>query len=496
MNTVENALGAGGGDVEAITGKTALRSPLRMTGGVSLRHTVCGLMMLLSVVTAGELRFLNGDRVVTEVLRMERGRFWLDAAWVDLPLEVPARYVGLMVEPIRDVPSRMELPVPVARMKLVNGDVLELTAVSLEGQAYQVSTSWGMDLVVARNLVEDLIFFEPNSRVMLQGVEPLSAWEIPQVSNVNEIPPVRVPHGVRIQARATLRRPLPENMERFILEYKLVLPEHAHNLQITLTETQQGRQTQAPTLTFTHSTQRLTFVAVQAMGQRQPNLRAHWQVPIQGDAPHLYFRLYFDLVQARFGIQLNDQWLNLWGLEDFEFNEGWRQPMLGLLYQHGSDRVEFSHFRVLSWDGQLPEEVPELLQQPPEDLDRIILRNGDVLYGAVVGVQGDMLEMITTEQVKLHIPLRQVSRMATAKDQANPPILHSRDVRIHFENGINQLTVRLDEITETELLGEITGIRDAFQVSREHVRYIQFNPYTPFRKDHSPRNWPDFFFGE
>lgn len=457
------------------------------------------LLLLIPVAAAGvqgpgELRFLNGDQLYGSVIGIESGRLLVSLPWEDMPLKVPARYVGMMVEPDRDQEQRSSLPVPSARMTLVNDDKLELNSFSLEDEEYQVTTVWGGELVFPRTMVKELTLLEPDARIVIDGVGPLRDWEIPEVPNLNLPPPHPIPHGVQFNARSSMKRRMPDNLSRFILEYTVTLPEHHYHLQVSLDGQPGGRQTNAPNLTLTHSPNRMNFNAVQNTGRGQANNRANWMVQLP-DLPHqLHVRWYVDRVDANFGLQVNGQWIHLWDLADFDFRGGRERPWLTLRYQHGTSPAQFTHLRVFSWNGVLPEEVHLDDDDFQAEAERVILRNGDVLTGRVIGLDEAFLHIRTPEQPELRVPIRQVSRIRGATALANKPKLDRRDVRVYFESGSNMLTLRLLDITENHVSGEIAGVGEPFQIARSHIRYVQFNPYTVNRWDRSLRNWPDLGF--
>lgn len=168
---------------------------------------------------------------------------------------------------------------------------------------------------------------------------------------------------------------------------------------------------------------------------------------------------------------------------------------LHIVAQDGSP-LRVSNIEVTGWDGYLEElpdrrlrfqgrfqggfqldggfdggESPEL---PKEEIPegRMMLRNGDMIEGEVLGIEGEEITLKTPfSEVKF--PVARLKNIALSSESMETPKLYKGDVRATLADG-SQLVFRLDSVEEDALVGFSQNFGTA-RFLRNSFKRIEFN---------------------
>ena len=111
------------------------------------------------------------------------------------------------------------------------------------------------------------------------------------------------------------------------------------------------------------------------------------------------------------------------------------------------------------------EEMPE---------GRMMLRNGDMIEGEVLGIEGEEITLKTPfSEVKF--PVARLKNIALSGDAKETPKIYNGDVRATLADG-SLIVFRLDGVEENELIGYSQNFGTA-KFRRDSLKRIEFNIY-------------------
>lgn len=166
--------------------------------------------------------------------------------------------------------------------------------------------------------------------------------------------------------------------------------------------------------------------------------------------------------------------------------------------------LRISNIEVTGWDGyleNLPERRPglgfqgrfqggfqggfevegdfgggERPEPPKEEIPegRMMLRNGDMIEGEVLGIEGEEITLKTPfSEVKF--PVARLKNIALSREAMETPKLEKGDIRVTLTDG-SRLVFRLDGVDEEALIGYSQNFGTA-RFRRESFKRIEFNLY-------------------
>lgn len=117
--------------------------------------------------------------------------------------------------------------------------------------------------------------------------------------------------------------------------------------------------------------------------------------------------------------------------------------------------LKLPRFQVIPWTGKLPKPPRNKANLPPgfkPEGTSISLRNGDRVFGQLIGIK-EKIATIKTTRGNIQLPLIFIKDLPiTSGLQPNEPILRPHDIRAWFHNG-GYLTFELDQLTPEKITG-------------------------------------------
>jgi len=182
----------------------------------------------------------------------------------------------------------------------------------------------------------------------------------------------------------------------------------------------------------------------------------------------------------------------------------WRDPNPGKtkmgdgvhFVSESTNEIRISQIDIRAWDGRVENEDGAASEAGPDsmlspDMQRIRLRNGDMVVGKVLGVENERLT-IETPHGTIHLPVGRVSgivlhseeELKTECEACHKPKLMKGDVKAWFPEGGN-VVFRLDGIEGdhyvgfSQIFGTVRFRRDAFNRVEFNVHKAELEPLRP-----------------
>jgi hypothetical protein len=175
----------------------------------------------------------------------------------------------------------------------------------------------------------------------------------------------------------------------------------------------------------------------------------------------------------------------------------WRDPNPGKtkmgagvhFVSESTNEIRISQIDIRAWDGRVENENATASEAGPDStlppgMQRIRLRNGDMVAGKVLGVENERLT-IETPHGALHLPVGRVSgivlhsedELKTECGACHKPKLMKGDVKAWFPEGGN-VVFRLDGIEGGHYVG-FSQIFGAVRFRRDAFNRVEFNIHKP-----------------
>lgn len=164
-----------------------------------------------------------------------------------------------------------------------------------------------------------------------------------------------------------------------------------------------------------------------------------------------------------------------------------------IVAQDGSP-LRVSNIEITGWDGYL-EDVPdrrlgfqgrfqggfeweggESPEAPKEEIPegRMMLRNGDMIEGEVLGIEGEEITLKTPFS-EVRFPVARLKNISLSADAKETPEIYNGDVRATLADG-SRIVFRLDGVEEDALIGFSQNFGTA-RFRRDAFKRIEFNLY-------------------
>ena len=157
----------------------------------------------------------------------------------------------------------------------------------------------------------------------------------------------------------------------------------------------------------------------------------------------------------------------------------WNDPQ-GLGGKHGSaigfssnsgGTTTISNLKVTVWNGSDEENAPEIAR----DKDVIFTRNDDFFKGKVVSLSDKSLNINADDFGTIVVPTDRILRIQLGSEDVDQARRMAGDVKVVFRNG-GQLTLQLRSLDKEALAGFSENCGET-KLSSSHIREIEFNLY-------------------
>lgn len=397
------------------------------------------------------LSFRSGDSLSGEPVSITEGQM----VWSSPILKEPARFP---VDKLRELRNTDPTPAPetdhVAVVELTNGDIVRGRLLTLNTDALVLDTSYAGTLTIRRAMMKTLHIDELGG-IVYTGPRDLDGWfqsQKPESWSYENNSLVTQKSGV-IGRELQLPDAIDISFElewRNSLQFRTILF-GADARTYSQTESIELMISQG----YVHLRKRVKGSTETIGTQRVPEFNSHEKARI---------RLLASRKTGQFRLIVNDRIAGTWTDADVDGMPAGK----ALQFATQSDfLLRISRIRVRPWDGTLaqdpgteenPKETKESEEKPSGSGQRIILRNGDVVFGDVGRVEGGKLR-VTTKRGELIIPVNRMRNIELGVDpaQLEEPKRMQGDIRVWHPDG-GRITFRLDSLAE----GVMTGYSQTF----------------------------------
>lgn len=401
------------------------------------------------------LTFRSGDSLSGEPVSISEGQ----VVWSSPILKEPAHFsINKLLELRNTDPTPAPETDHVAVVELTNGDIVRGRLLTLNTDALVLDTPYAGTLTIRRSMMKTLHIDELGS-IIYTGPRDLDGWFQSQKPDTWSYEN----NALVTQKAGVIGRelPLPDSIDisfelewRNSLQFRTVLfgddPRinyQKESVELIISQGYLHLRKRAKGTTETIGTQRIT------------EFNTHEKARI---------RLLASRKTGQFRLIVNDRIAGTWTDADVD-----GMPA-GKVIQFASQSdflLRISRIRVRPWDGTLsqdpgleqnPKEKKEPEEKPSGSGQRIILRNGDVVFGDVGKVEGGKLR-VTTKRGELIIPVNRMRNIELGADpsQLEEPKRMQGDIRVWHPDG-GRITFRLDSLAD----GVMTGYSQTFGTAK------------------------------
>ncbi len=434
-------------------------------------RTACLLVCLSTGLRAVEIRLLNGDRVMGEVARMEGDALVVEPRWGEGGVAVPAKYLGyLRMEP---VPAPAEPFDANARVHFVNGDNLLARVLRMDSNRCELVTPWGQSLAANSRMIRRLDFLSGGGGTVLTGLGAPDDWVIarnPPSEEPRAVGGAFVIRGNTVLSRKV--RPLPERLELTLL---LNGRNEGYNFSFSpLLANANDRGRGSFTLQFNRSN---VFNRATDMHGNVANI---WNERMPDNlGTSLALRFFVDRPAESVSLYVNDHPVRSWTQPGLRESAAETERWLTLAV-HNQGTLLLENLIIQAWNGVLPMQA---VTQEEGGGDQILLKNGDVVQGDVLGIDGGLVRVRIPAGPTLEVPADRISAAYFSEATRHEPRRRNRDVEMRIGSRGEVLTLALAALDEDHAVGEGEMWMESLRVPRAGLSLMRFNIYQRRRHD-------------
>ncbi len=446
---------------------------------------------LLADVGPGNIRFFNQDILPGSVTAIEKDLI----RWSSPELEAPAPFFMNQVLEIDQSPTFPNIDAKCeAIVSLTNGDSLRGQLAAVTDSAIELDTWYAGRITLRRPMVEGVRVVD-RPKVIFQGPEGLDGWKRLDDEKAWNFEFDRFKSSGSGQIARDVKMP-EVSRTAFDLSWRSqplvhVLfcsdnintkdPSNAYDLAIQ-------RKYVSLRKRWNHNGDAGTITIGQTIG-----------VPEFSENEKARVELCIDRKKGVFNLIVDGRSIAVWN--DTEFKRGAMGGGLHFLTDDSSP-LTLSRIEVTEWDGTVEQQpTPENLDAAEEEENqqketskkeeptpgRMTLRNGDTLFGEVLGIEKGIMRVKTSFQ-ELKLPVSRLKTIALKPVDREEAILKNGDVRAWFPDG-SRVVFRLDAASADGLQGFSQNFGNAtFKPSA--FNRIEFNLYDPkFQTLRGEKTW-------
>lgn len=405
----------------------------------------------------GELLFLNGDRIAWDAPGVEgellRGMIPWETSSVRAPIHSVRRW-QTRADPPEKFPGQ-------AWLGLRDGSLLQASGITIKDDTIRWTSTWGESLSLPMDHVWTLAPI-PAGREAAPGdlLDP-GDWRF---AGRTEDPPYRVGMELNLPGprNFTMFRELPL-AEPVRVDLRLRFDQSDPQYVVGLHVPRPGNLGRGSLRVL--SGQGRTRLNHDLGGMKWP---VDEMLEFQADRHRLHhIRIHSDWRAGRFELWMNGRLHHKW------FRPGEPPPVppwLGLGFSEG-DSVVIESFQITPWAPFVTQAEAEAI---PPDLWRVLLRNGDELYGEIVALDATHLRLRTSEnnQVPVRFAVIQELRAGSAGEIPRVPM----EILLH---GAQRLRAGVEDWGGETLTVRPPGAVSDWRIPREHLATILFNTSRP-----------------
>lgn len=425
---------------------------------------------VLTVPLSARLLFLSGETMEATFLSQQGESTQVQFPWHENPVLVPSRLIDRVSMEWKGKPG----PAP-HRFILSNGDTLRGTLLSLSDESAVIKTSWGSEIEVDRQQIQN-VTFSNSGGVLYQGGTRVQDWKVTNQdsrfrhhSSGGTIAEGRL--GLMMDGRTTIERKLPTSSEGLSLQVDMHFDTPYPNLTILMNDLlREGNEKIGVHIYFSSST---------IYGRTVQNNRhsVDWrirtsEVPslLQGDSKIL---LTYAPKEMKMSLWLNDVLLHEWEYEGRKPAKG-KNFTLQVSGRNPNGEIWIRNVSLMRGVFVPPEENPS----KGTSQDQVLLGNQDTLSGNVKSIGEENVQILIPGREEL-LPLQK--RVVSSVDFQNQdrviPKRKNEDVRLILLDG-SQLTVQLQDVTKRKFQVATGAMQDSLDIPAGQVKIVDYNPYT------------------
>ncbi|GEM_PF-5450212 len=419
------------------------------------------LLSCLSLITSqaestGRLFWSNGDSLPLELLGVEGEDLLCRLPWSDTVLRSPMAQLDgwyTLLHPAKEPEADRGV-----QFWMFNGDHLPMRSLEVTEEGVAGKSPWGQRLELKQEFLKEL---------KLPGTEQNpSDWEVAAIRNQGETHALTrmatelYLDGSQNQAISRmLEIPGPQSS----IEITLRFPEGQPGIQFGFfgNSPRPGRGAGEISLHWSERHVRLYQRGSEFNQRIQNNLQAPG-----GIERRLTLRLYSDWDQGRFHLFAQGKKWHSWIMPAADGMFATVGRRLGLQVM-GEKRVVVESVQVNPWSGLLPAELP-----PPT----LQLRNGDMIPGNLVEVQGDTWMLNVGQEQLAPLPHTAVERLRLA-DKGHLPRRRREDIELRLRDHHAAMTLALQGMEDGHVLGSGDAWQGSARIPLAEVGLIRFRPY-------------------
>lgn len=408
--------------------------------------------------TSDQLSFLNGDALSGEMVSAEADE---GLSWTHPHVKEPIRFAWA---PLGEVKLKGPFPVGelegLARVRISNGDEYRGRILSMDGETLRLETPYAGEVSLA---VPMIVSLEPRatSAGIYRGPNDLEEWTASRSGEHTGWALRKNALYYEGNSNETLGRRFEDLPDRAEIAFDLawrgnlrfyvnLWAEDTKNNNESYSVMLQNGYVRCYRHSNDHGRQDLGNAQVQSLSR---------------------------LSEARVRLLLNREAKELTLIINGELVKRWKDHFDGEIAgdalqfrASGNTPVKIEHLVVRKWDGNFGEE-----EGPnAEDVDLLILGNGDLFSGEVLGIANEILRF-KTDFAELPIPLDRIAEVDLAMADRAEPRRRAGDVRVVFPTE-ERVTLELASWKEGRLRGrsETTG---EVTLQTRFVSRLTLNPY-------------------
>lgn len=446
---------------------------------------------LLADAGPGNIRFFNQDILPGSVTAIEKDLI----RWSSPELEAAAPFFMNQVLEINQTPAAPTIDAKCeAIVSLTNGDSLRGQLAGVSDSEIELDTWYAGRVTLRRPMVEGVRIID-RPKMIFQGPEGLDGWKRLDDEKAWSFEFNRFKSSGRGQIARDVKMP-----EVSRTAFDLVWRSQPHFRVFFCSD---NANTKDPSNFY-----ELTVL------RRSVSLRKHWNhngdagnnsigqsfnVPEFSENEKARVELCIDRKKGVFNLIIDGRSVAVWN--DPEFKKG---AMGGGLHFQAEDSspLTLSRIEITEWDGTVEHQpTPENLDAAEEEENqeketskkeeptpgRMTLRNGDTLFGEVLGIEKGIMRVKTSFQ-ELKLPVSRLKTIALKPVEREEAILKNGDVRAWFPDG-SRVVFRLDAASPDALQGFSQNFGNASFKPSAFSR-VEFNLYDPkFQTLRGEKTW-------
>jgi hypothetical protein len=441
--------------MEWISGRIPMKFPVVFLVGAWVRLHASMLILWDETPFAADLKQLDETQMVVQ------------PAWSPDPVTLSLSSLREWIGPaLKENDPQPALDV---RLHLRHGDELSGRLRSMDAEWIQLTTLWGQDIGVRRNMVAQMEVLPPAKDVLLSRPGPRWEWisyarnaraDLREVGRFLQFSPM---------AGNSFTRTMPPLPQRFRLDFRMRALGKDSMCLVQFTPTMRNTASFGGVmLQFQQDDLRVNLYG----SQMQPGTDLRMATPKMPTGSQ-DITLFGDMVAGKYQLWMNNVRVHAWS--------GPRQAegVAAMTYQFNlrlNDQNSYlmEDLRLSRWDSA---PLQEDVYTPHEKLNRVLFRNADTFRGSVEGFRDAAFSLIDESGTSLRVALISVDRLVFPTSAARKPRRNSRDVLVIVGASRDRLTLQMTGLDDGHLEGKSECFDVPIRLPMSSVSYLRFNLY-------------------